>query len=136
MQPGLFLVRTKDAIKGAFVLSMVVQVTHAVASILVHTRQGLPIHHMLEQLDNGIYIVNGQRFGNCVTLADLIKTMRSPSLAAGTVIAPSLHWQRRVDAAAGQAHHAQHGARFTGLAVRAAVAGQPGRPVHAPARRR
>ena len=99
MLNGLFLVRTKDAAKGAYVLSMVVQ------------KQ--PIHHLFEQLDNGVYLVNGQRFGNFITLADLVKSMRSPSF----VINYSLHMPHIVndlqkadmDATAGQAHHHQHG---------------------------
>ena len=62
---GLFLVRVKDASKGAFVLSMVVQ------------RQ--PIHHLLEMTEEGIYLVNGKTFGNFALLPDLIKAMRIPS---------------------------------------------------------
>ena len=65
MSNGLFLVRTKDAAKGAYVLSMVVQ------------RQ--PIHHLLERDESSAYLVNGQQFGSYEVIADLIKAMRVPS---------------------------------------------------------
>ena len=98
MQNGLFLVRTKDSSKGAYVLSMVLMTQ--------------PIHHLLEKSDSGVYLVNGQPFGSFTQVADLIKSMRSPSFVAPAADARSTHiLQGVLDTAADQAHHTKHGQR-------------------------
>eukprot|EP00042_Codosiga_hollandica_P047219 m.509319 g.509319 ORF g.509319 m.509319 type:complete len:381 (+) comp57400_c0_seq3:3-1145(+) len=64
--PGLFLVRVKDASKGAYVLSMVVGA-------------GQTIHHLLERAPGGNYLLNGQPWRHHTTLVELIHEMRTPA---------------------------------------------------------